>query len=125
MPRRATTMRIRTKRTYEEAAAADGIRYLVDRLWPRGLKKADLLLDAWLKEVAPSDTLRRWYGHDPGKWDEFRQRYFKELDANPSAWKPLLDTAKHEPVTLVYGAKDTEHNQAVALQQYLEGKKHD
>ena len=115
-------MKIQTKRAYDAPAASDGARYLVDRLWPRGVKRENLDVKDWLKEVAPSNDLRKWFAHDPQRWNEFRQRYFKELDANPSAWKPLLDTAKHEPVTLVYGAKDTEHNQAVALKEYLENK---
>ncbi len=115
-------MKIQTKRAYDAPAASDGERYLVDRLWPRGVKRENLDVKDWLKEVAPSNDLRKWFAHDPQRWDEFRQRYFKELDANPTAWKPLLDTAKHEPVTLVYGTKDTEHNQAVALKQYLENK---
>ncbi len=115
-------MKIQTKRAYDAPAASDGERYLVDRLWPRGVKRENLDVKDWLKEVAPSNDLRKWFAHDPQRWNEFRQRYFKELDANPTVWKPLLDTAKHEPVTLVYSAKDTEHNQAVALKEYLENK---
>ncbi len=113
---------IRLKRAYEPAAADDGMRVLVERLWPRGLKKTDVHLDAWLKEVAPSDALRRWFKHDPGKWEEFRRRYFAELEAKPAAWKPLSNAARRGRVTLVYSAHDVEHNNAVALQQYLEAR---
>jgi uncharacterized protein YeaO (DUF488 family) len=105
------------KRAYEKAEAADGARYLVDRLWPRGVTKASLKLDDWLKEVAPSDSLRHWFNHDPEKWNEFRKRYFAELDAKPDAWLPLA--ARKGVVTLVYGAHDSEHNNAVALAEYL------
>ncbi len=115
-------MKIQTKRAYDPPATSDGTRFLVDRLWPRGVKRENLNVKDWLKDVAPSNDLRKWFAHDPQRWDEFRQRYFKELDANSSAWKPILETAKREPVTLVYGAKDTEHNQAVALKEYLQKK---
>jgi uncharacterized protein YeaO (DUF488 family) len=111
---------IRTKRAYDPSEPGDGARLLVERLWPRGLTKAEVAIDRWLKDVAPSTTLRRWYGHDPAKWEEFRQRYVAELDGEPEAWQPILDAARHGPVTLVYSAKDTEHNSAVALTEYLE-----
>ena len=113
---------IRLKRAYESAASDDGARFLVERLWPRGMKKEALPLRAWMKEVAPSDLLRRWFGHDPKKWEEFRRRYFAELDANAAAFEPLLETARQGDVTLVYSAHDTEHNNAVALRDYLEAK---
>jgi uncharacterized protein YeaO (DUF488 family) len=109
----------RVKRVYEEAASGDGARCLVDRLWPRGVAKVSLRIDGWLKEAAPGDTLRRWFNHDPARWHEFRRRYFAELDAKPEAWAPLLDAAKKGPVTLVYSAHDEEHNNAVALAEYL------
>ncbi len=115
-------MKIQTKRAYDAPDASDGERYLVDRVWPRGVKREDLDIKDWLKDVAPSNDLRKWFGHDPQRWDEFRKRYFKELDANAAAWQPLLEAAHHKTVTLVYGAKDTEHNQAVALKEYLEKK---
>ncbi len=115
-------MKIQTKRAYDAPSASDGTRYLVDRVWPRGKKREDLEIKDWVKDVAPSNELRKWFGHDPARWEEFRQRYYKELDENKDAWKPLLDAAKHGPVTLVYGAKDTEHNQAAALKEYLEKK---
>ncbi len=113
-------MAIKLKRVYEPATADDGARYLVERLWPRGVKKEALRVEAWLNDVAPSDALRRWFKHDPAKWQEFRRRYFKELDHNSAAWEPLLDAARRGAVTLVYSAHDTEHNNAVALQEYLE-----
>lgn len=112
-------MAIKLKRAYEPAAADDGVRYLVERLWPRGVKKQALRVEAWLKDVAPSDALRRWFKHDPAKWQEFRRRYFKELDHNSTAWEPLLDAVRRGTVTLVYSAHDTQHNNAVALQEYL------
>jgi uncharacterized protein YeaO (DUF488 family) len=113
---------IQLKRAYESAEKADGIRYLVERLWPRGVRKTDLALDGWLKEVAPSPELRKWFGHDPAKWPEFQRRYFSELDRSTDAWKPILDTARHGPVTLVYSSHDAEHNNAVVLKQYLDHK---
>lgn len=115
-------MTIQTKRAYDAHAAADGARYLVDRLWPRGIKREALHLDGWLKEIAPSDALRKWFGHDPARWEEFCRRYERELDAKIEAWQPLLETARRGLVTLVYSAKDREHNQAVALKAYLEKK---
>lgn len=110
---------IRTKRVYEPVSPEDGLRFLVERLWPRGLKKESLRLDAWVREVAPSTELRRWFGHDPAKWDEFRRRYRAELEAHPDAWRVLLDAARQGPVTLLYSAHDVTHNNAVALQDYL------
>ncbi len=115
-------MRIEVKRVYEKASAEDGLRYLVDRLWPRGLKKADVALDGWLKDVAPSDALRRWFGHAPARWGEFQQRYVAELDAKPEAWRPILAAARQRKVTLLFAAKDEQRNNAVALKQYLETK---
>lgn len=115
-------MDIRWKRASERAESSDGTRFLVDRLWPRGIRKDSLQLDAWLKEVSPSTALRKWFAHDAGKWDEFQRRYFAELDAKPEALEPLLAAAGHGRVTLIYGARDTEHNQAVALKAYLQGQ---
>ena len=111
---------IRTKRAYEPPTAEDGTRFLVDRIWPRGVKKEALDIEGWLKQVAPSDDLRRWFGHDPEKWDEFRERYFAVLESKQEALDPLRDAAEQGTVTLVYGAKDTEHNNAVALKAFLE-----
>ncbi len=120
--RYAKRMKIHTKRAYDSPSPADGERYLVDRLWPRGVKRDELAIAGWLKEAAPSDALRKWFGHDPARWEAFRQRYYEELDANPAAWQPLLEIARRGPLTLVYGAKDIEHNQAIALKEYLERK---
>jgi uncharacterized protein YeaO (DUF488 family) len=111
---------LKTKRVYEPAEPRDGIRYLVDRLWPRGIKKEELKIEAWLKDVAPSPALRKWFAHDPTKWKEFQQRYRVELEANPHAWRPILETAKQGNVTLLYSARDTEHNSAVLLKKFLE-----
>ena len=115
-------MAIKLKRAYEPAVAGDGVRYLVERLWPRGLRKTALRLDAWLKEVAPSAELRRWFSHDPAKWGAFRPRYFRELQANGGAWEPILKAARRGTVTLHYAARDTEHNNAVALKEFLEAR---
>ena len=113
---------LKLKRAYEPAAKADGTRILVERLWPRGLSKAKVHVDAWLKEVAPSTDLRKWFGHDPEKWPQFRQRYFRELDARPEAWQPIVSKARRGLVTLIYSSHDTLHNNAVALQEYLQAK---
>ena len=110
------------KRAYDPVSAADGKRFLVERLWPRGLSKAKLRLDAWLKEVGPSTELRKWFSHDPAKWPRFRTRYFQELDARPEAWRPILSAARRGTVTLVYSSHDEEHNNAVALREYLQAK---
>ena len=110
---------INLKRAYDPATSADGIRLLVERLWPRGVKKTSLRIKGWLKDVAPSTELRKWFSHDPAKWDEFQKRYFDELMANPDAWEPILQAARHGAVTLIYSSHDTEHNNAVALQEFL------
>ena len=110
---------IHIKRVYEAKSEDDGFRVLVDRLWPRGLSKQDADVDLWLKDIAPSAELRRWFGHDPGKWEEFRRRYAEELDGNAAAVTQLKQHIGEGKVTLLYGAKDTEHNQAVALKDYL------
>ena len=113
---------IRLKRAYDARSRTDGMRFLVERLWPRGVSKATLQLDAWLKEVGPSTALRKWFSHDPEKWREFRRRYFRELDSRPEAWEPIVSAARRGTVTLVYSSHDTEHNNAVALQEYLQAK---
>jgi uncharacterized protein YeaO (DUF488 family) len=115
---------ITLKRAYDPISRSDGTRFLVERLWPRGLSKTKLHLDAWLKDVGPSTELRKWFGHDPDKWDEFRKRYRRELDSRPDAWQPIMSAARRSPVTLVYSSHDTEHNNAVALREYLEAKMH-
>jgi uncharacterized protein YeaO (DUF488 family) len=111
---------LKIKRVYDEATASDGSRFLVERLWPRGMKKEELKMKAWLKEVAPSQSLRQWYGHDVAKWDEFQQRYRTELERSPDAWMPVLEAAKQGDVTLLYSARDTEHNSALVLREFLE-----
>jgi uncharacterized protein YeaO (DUF488 family) len=113
---------LRLKRAYEPASRADGMRLLVERLWPRGVSKAESHLDGWLKDVAPSTKLRRWFSHDVEKWPKFRARYFRELDANPGAWRAILSAARLGSVTLVYSSRDKEHNNAVALKDYLQRK---
>ncbi len=113
------TMQLHLKRAYEPGAPEDGERYLVDRLWPRGVKKEALALTGWLKEVAPSDALRQWFGHDPGRWEEFCRRYRDELKTQQAALQPLREALKRGPVTLVYSAHDEAHNQAVVLREFL------
>ena len=93
--------------------------YLVDRLWPRGVRTDSLDMDGWLKDVAPSTELRRWFGHDPERWEEFRERYRAELDTRPDSAQPLLDAMRDGPIVLLYDAKDTEHNQAIVLRDWL------
>ena len=110
---------IKLKRVYDPASKDDGIRFLVERLWPRGVKKTALRLDAWLKDVAPSTGLRQWFSHDPAKWAEFQRRYRRELDAKREALEPILKAARRGRVTLVYSSHDAEHNNAVALKAYL------
>jgi uncharacterized protein YeaO (DUF488 family) len=112
-------MTIGAKRIYDPPSPDDGYRVLVDRLWPRGIKRETMHIDAWLKDVAPSDALRRWFGHDRKKWSAFRRRYASELRRRPNDWWPILKAAKRGPVTLLYGARDQEHNHAVALADYL------
>jgi uncharacterized protein YeaO (DUF488 family) len=111
---------IQIKRVYDPPRAEDGLRFLVDRLWPRGISKEALKLDRWLKDVAPSDGLRRWFGHDPAKWDDFCQRYFNELNNKPDTWQPIINSAQESDVTLLFSAKDTEHNNAAALKLFLD-----
>lgn len=116
-------MMIRTKRIYEPIAPGDGRRYLVERLWPRGLRKSAVQIDRWLKELAPSTELRRWFAHDPDRWQEFQRKYAVELDRCPAAWRPVVDESRHHTITLLYSARDTEHNNAEALRAYLEAKR--
>jgi uncharacterized protein YeaO (DUF488 family) len=111
---------VRLKRAYEPASPDDGTRILVDRLWPRGLPRAKAAVDIWMKGIAPSNELRRWFGHDPERWTEFRRRYKTELAANPDVLDELRRVAGQSRVTLIYGAKDEKHNQAVVLKQLLE-----
>lgn len=111
---------IRIKRVYEEPSEDDGLRILVDRLWPRGLSKAKAKIDRWEKDLAPTTELRRWFGHDPAKWEEFLQRYRAELEGKEEALARLRREANDGTVTLLYAAKDEEHNNAVALKRYIE-----
>lgn len=114
-------MNIRVKRVYEAPASEDGSRILVDRLWPRGLSKEKARVDLWLKDIAPSTGLRKWFGHDPEKWDEFRKRYAAELAGNDEQVATLREEAGKGPVTLVYAARDKEHNEALVLKDFLGG----
>lgn len=115
-------MTINVKRAYDPPAARDGARILVDRLWPRGISKEELKLDSWMKDLSPSNDLRKWYHAGDHKWEDFRNRYFKELDSEPEAVAELRKKARGHTVTLLYGSKDEEHNNAVALKEYLEGR---
>jgi len=104
---------------YEPAVSGDGTRFLVERLWPRGVKKSALEMDAWLKDVAPSTELRQWFSHDPAKWGDFCERYFRELRAHRGALEPIIAASKRGTVTLLYSSHDAEHNNAVALKDYI------
>jgi uncharacterized protein YeaO (DUF488 family) len=112
---------IRLKRAYEPPSSEDGLRVLVDRLWPRGLGKSAAAIDRWLKEMAPSSELRRWFAHDPRKWGEFRRKYQAELLGQGELLRELREAAQKGPLTLVYSARDQEHNQAVVLRDVLKG----
>jgi uncharacterized protein YeaO (DUF488 family) len=111
---------IKLKRVYDKRSSTDGVRYLVERLWPRGMKKTQLHLDDWLKDVAPSTELRKWFNHDPEKWDQFRRKYVAELNRAPEACEPIRQAARAGTVTLLYSSHDGEHNNAVALKEYIE-----
>lgn len=113
---------LKLKRVYDPVSHADGTRVLVERLWPRGLSRAKLHVDAWLKDVGPSTELRKWFSHDPEKWSLFRRRYFRELDARPDAWRPIVSAARRGTVTFVYSSHDEQHNNAVALKDYVRAK---
>lgn len=114
---------LRVRRIHDRPERADGTRVLVDRVWPRGIRKADAAIDHWFRDIAPSTALRKWFGHDPQRWDAFRERYFAELDAQPERVAELRRLARGRTVTLLFAARDTEHNNAVALRQYLQGKR--
>ena len=116
---------IKLKRAYEPATEADGMRILVDRLWPRGVSKADAAVHHWLKEIAPSTGLRQWFGHDPARWQEFRRRYRQELQQHAAGLEEIQALARQGTVTLLYGAHDEEHNDAVVLRDVLLGKETD
>lgn len=119
MSRTRSSLDIRIKRAYEPASPGDGTRILVDRLWPRGVKKADARIAQWFKEVAPSNELRKWFGHDPARWEEFRRRYESELATKRDLLGQLRELAKRAPLTLVYSAHDEAHNQAIVLRERL------
>jgi len=121
-PRSITAM-IQLKRVYEKPSRKDGLRVLVDRLWPRGLTKERAAVKLWLKDVAPSTELRKWFGHDPAKWKQFQVRYRKELREKKDALKLLKQKSEEHTVTLVYGARDEEHNEALVLKRILEGRR--
>jgi uncharacterized protein YeaO (DUF488 family) len=114
---------IKLKRVYDPVAKTDGQRFLVERLWPRGVKKAAIKIDSWLKDAAPSTELRKWFNHDPAKWEEFQRRYRAELKKNPEAWQPILEADSQGTVTLLFSSHDAEHNNAVALKQFLETRR--
>lgn len=116
---------IRVKRVYEAPDSGDGARFLVERLWPRGIRKEALHMEGWLKEAAPSAALRRWFSHDPSKWEEFKKRYVAELAAEQGAWQPIVDAQRSGNVTLLYSARDTDHNSALVLKEYLEQRQHE
>jgi uncharacterized protein YeaO (DUF488 family) len=113
---------VKLKRAYESPAAKDGIRILIDRLWPRGISKKKAALDQWMKDIAPSAELRKWFGHDPARWEEFRRRYAEEVRHNPALLDQLRSFARHGPITLVYSAHDEVHNDAVVLRDLLLGR---
>ncbi len=113
---------IKIKRVYEEADEGDGFRVLVDRLWPRGLSKDKAKIDMWLKGIAPSDTLRKWFAHDPGKWTEFKRRYFEELKDKKELVDMVIEKSRSGVVTLLYGTKEERYNNAFALKEYIESK---
>jgi uncharacterized protein YeaO (DUF488 family) len=115
--------RVRLKRAYEPPARSDGLRILVDRLWPRGLKKADAAIDEWLKQIAPSTTLRKWFGHDPERWQEFRRRYRAEIKDHPEELERLWALARRGTLTLLFSAHDEAHNSAVVLRDVLLGRR--
>ena len=112
-------MQIKTKRVYEDYEAGDGVRILVDRIWPRGIKKESVKIDLWMKEIEPSGELRKWFAHDPAKWNDFKKKYFTELKVNKELCEELKGKAKNT-LTLLYSAKDVEHNQASALKEFLD-----
>lgn len=111
---------LRIKRVYEPPCSSDGLRVLVDRIWPRGLSKKEAAINYWAKDLAPSTELRRWFHHDPAKWNAFQERYREELEEQKAALAELTGMAGHRPITLLFGAKDTKHNQAIVLKSVLE-----
>jgi len=121
MIKRITADHVKLKRAYEPASADDGTRILIDRLWPRGVKKADAAIDQWVKDIAPSTALRKWFGHDPRRWEEFRRRYAAEVHQHPEQLGRLRELARHGRITLIFSAHDEVHNDAIALRDSLLG----
>jgi uncharacterized protein YeaO (DUF488 family) len=122
MPKKFLARDIKLKRAYSPPSARDGKRILIDRLWPRGVRKSDAAIDRWIKEIAPSTTLRKWFGHDPARWQEFRRRYAAEIRDHAQPLAELRATARKGPITLVFGARDELHNDAVVLRDVLLGR---
>ena len=122
MSARIAARNVKLKRAYEPAASGDGTRILIDRLWPRGVSRSRLPLDQWMKDIAPSSELRKWFGHDPARWPEFRGRYAKEVRANAELLSQLRALARERPITLVYSARDEKHNDAVVLRALILGR---
>ena len=122
MTKRIAANHVKLKRAYEPASVNDGSRILIDRLWPRGVKKADAAIDQWAKNIAPSTALRKWFGHDPDRWTEFRNRYAAEVRQHPEQLRRLRALARKGPITLVFSARDELHNDAVALRNFLLGR---
>ncbi|MGE0630440.1 MAG: DUF488 domain-containing protein [Hyphomicrobiaceae bacterium] len=121
MRRKVPTKNVHLKRAYDTPEAADGTRILVDRLWPRGVKKDVAKIDLWAKDLSPSTQLRQWFGHDPSRWAEFKRRYIAELGEHAERMDELRKLAQHDPITLIYAARDREHNEAVILRDMLVG----
>lgn len=113
---------ISLKRVYDGGNCGGAQCFLVERLWPRGIKKESLKMTAWLKDVAPSSGLRKWFNHDPAKWQEFHRRYYAELEKNPQAWEPIIEAASKGDVVLLFSSRDTQHNNAVVLKTFLDSK---
>ena len=123
MSKRITAGNVKLKRAYEHPDAGDGTRVLIDRLWPRGVRKVDAAIDQWARDIAPSTALRKWFGHDPALWQEFRSRYAEEVHEHPEQLDRLRALAREGPITLVYSARDEVHNDAVALKDFLLGRR--
>ena len=123
MSQRIAAANVRIKRAYERRTPGDGLRILIDRLWPRGVSKVDAAINHWAKDIAPSTTLRKWFGHDPARWQEFRYRYAEEVHEHPEQLSRLRALARQGPITLVYAAHDEVHNDAVALRSLLLGRR--
>jgi uncharacterized protein YeaO (DUF488 family) len=121
MSKKISAKSVKLKRAYEPAAREDGTRVLVDRLWPRGVKKEDAAIERWAKELSPSTALRKWFGHDPARWPEFRRRYAEELSQHLEELEELRALARQDPITLVYSAHDELHNDAIVLREVLLG----